>query len=207
MSKKGQYSVFSARTTPEGLRILGELKASLGLNWDRLIIDAVNAHYNVAVPMPILVGPTPEERAAAKAQKAAEKAERAEARAKAAAEKKAEKAKAEKKGKKAEAPAVIGTIEAEGAAEPEAKAEKPARAKKLSRAERKAKKAAERKAKGEVVRRIEVKGPEGPVLVRKTQAQLEKEAIGEVKVYDKNGRLVRTEDAKGETVSVVETKS
>ncbi len=80
MSKKGRYSVFSARTTPEGLKILGELKARLGVNWDKLIIGAVNAHYGVNVPMPVLAGPTPEERAKAKA---SEKAEKAEARTKA----------------------------------------------------------------------------------------------------------------------------
>jgi hypothetical protein len=39
--------VFSARTTEEGLRLLNELKARLGVGWDALVIDAVCAHYGL----------------------------------------------------------------------------------------------------------------------------------------------------------------
>ncbi len=46
MAKEKQY-VFSARTTKEGLGFLNELKAKLGVNWDRLVIDAVCAHYGL----------------------------------------------------------------------------------------------------------------------------------------------------------------
>jgi len=51
MPREKQY-VFSARTTKEGLKILNRLKARLGVNWDSLVIDAVNAHYGVDVPKP-----------------------------------------------------------------------------------------------------------------------------------------------------------
>jgi hypothetical protein len=46
MARKKQY-VFSARTTEQGLKALGEVKAKLGLNWDELVIEAVSAHYNI----------------------------------------------------------------------------------------------------------------------------------------------------------------
>jgi len=87
MPKEKQY-VFSARTTAEGLAILNGIRSEKGITWDTLVIEAVNAHWGVEVPMPARVGPMPEERAALKASKAAEEAERAEARAKAAAERK-----------------------------------------------------------------------------------------------------------------------
>jgi hypothetical protein len=47
---RGKQYVFSARTTEEGLKTLSELKAKLGIGWDGLVIDAVNAHYGVDVP-------------------------------------------------------------------------------------------------------------------------------------------------------------
>ena len=46
MAKQKQH-VFSARTTEEGLKALNELKASLGVSWDELVIDAVCAHYGL----------------------------------------------------------------------------------------------------------------------------------------------------------------
>jgi len=46
MAKEKQH-VFSARTTEEGLRLLNELKAKLGIGWDELVIDAVCAHYGL----------------------------------------------------------------------------------------------------------------------------------------------------------------
>jgi len=49
---RGKQFVFSARTTPEGLEILNALKAKLGVSWDYLAIDALNAHYGVDVPKP-----------------------------------------------------------------------------------------------------------------------------------------------------------
>jgi hypothetical protein len=51
MPRDKQY-VFSARTTKEGLKALNGLKARLGVSWDGLVIDAVNAHYGVDVPKP-----------------------------------------------------------------------------------------------------------------------------------------------------------
>ena len=44
---KGKQYVFSARTTEEGLKILNELKAKLGIGWDELVIEAVCAHYGL----------------------------------------------------------------------------------------------------------------------------------------------------------------
>ncbi len=41
----GKHYVFSARTTGEGLRALNELKDSLGVSWDDLIVDAINVAY------------------------------------------------------------------------------------------------------------------------------------------------------------------
>jgi hypothetical protein len=46
MAKQKQH-VFSARTTGGGLKALNELKASLGVSWDELVIDAVCAHYGL----------------------------------------------------------------------------------------------------------------------------------------------------------------
>lgn len=51
MPREKQH-VFSARTTKEGLKALNGLKARLGVSWDELVIDAVNAHYGVDVPKP-----------------------------------------------------------------------------------------------------------------------------------------------------------
>lgn len=98
---RGKQYIASFRTTKEGLAILNGLKERLGLSWDRMLLAAVNAHYNIEVPMPALVGPTPEERAKASAAKDTEKRQKAEARDKAAAERKAEKAKAKAEGRKA----------------------------------------------------------------------------------------------------------
>jgi hypothetical protein len=44
---KGKHYVFSARTTEEGLRLLGELRQERRLGWDELIIDAMCAHYGL----------------------------------------------------------------------------------------------------------------------------------------------------------------
>jgi len=44
---RGKQHVFSARTTEEGLRRPNELKASLKVSWDELVIDAVCAHYGL----------------------------------------------------------------------------------------------------------------------------------------------------------------
>ena len=57
MSRKGKQYVFSARTTEEGLRLLGELRQERRLSWDELVIEAVCAHYGLdklkmAVPKP-----------------------------------------------------------------------------------------------------------------------------------------------------------
>ncbi len=46
MAKQKQY-VFSARTTEQGLKVLNDLKARLGVNWDVLVIDAVCGHYGL----------------------------------------------------------------------------------------------------------------------------------------------------------------
>ena len=46
MAREKQH-VFSARTTEEGLRILNELKAKLGVGWDELVVDAICAHYGL----------------------------------------------------------------------------------------------------------------------------------------------------------------
>jgi hypothetical protein len=100
---RGKQYVFSARTTEEGLKALNELKARLGVNWDRLLIGAINAHYGVEIPMPALVGSMPEERAEAKAAKDAERVAKAEARVEAANAKAKEKTAAKKKAKKAKA--------------------------------------------------------------------------------------------------------
>ena len=60
---KGKQYVFSARTTEEGLKILNELKAKLGVGWDELVIDAVCAHYGLDrdVMVPLKVGKPPKE--------------------------------------------------------------------------------------------------------------------------------------------------
>jgi hypothetical protein len=46
MAKEKQH-VFSARTTEEGLRLLNEVKARLGIGWDELVIDAVCDRYGL----------------------------------------------------------------------------------------------------------------------------------------------------------------
>jgi len=50
MADKIKHHVFSARTTGDGLRTLNDLKKRLGVGWDDLVIDAVNAHHGVEVP-------------------------------------------------------------------------------------------------------------------------------------------------------------
>jgi hypothetical protein len=50
MADKARHFVFSARMTEEGLRTLNDLKRRLGVGWDDLVIDAVNAHYGVDMP-------------------------------------------------------------------------------------------------------------------------------------------------------------
>jgi len=49
MQKEKQH-VFSARTTEEGLKKLNDLKRRLGVGWDDLVIDAVNAYHGVEIP-------------------------------------------------------------------------------------------------------------------------------------------------------------
>jgi len=49
MQKEKQH-VFSARTTEDGLKMLNDLKKRLGVSWDDLVIDAVNAHHGVEIP-------------------------------------------------------------------------------------------------------------------------------------------------------------
>lgn len=49
---RGKQWVFSARTTEEGLKALNAKKAELGANWDDLVIDAINAHYQMDIPKP-----------------------------------------------------------------------------------------------------------------------------------------------------------
>ena len=44
---EGKHHVFSARTTKDGLRLLNELKAKLGISWDELVVNAVCAHYGL----------------------------------------------------------------------------------------------------------------------------------------------------------------
>ena len=56
------------------------IRAERGINWDALIIGAVNAHYGVEIPMPARIGPTPEERAKAKADRKRAKSEATEER-------------------------------------------------------------------------------------------------------------------------------
>ncbi|HEX76334.1 MAG TPA: hypothetical protein G4O12_07135 [Dehalococcoidia bacterium] len=46
MAREKQY-VFSARTTEAGLRILNELKASLKVGWDELVVEAVCEKHNL----------------------------------------------------------------------------------------------------------------------------------------------------------------
>jgi len=66
MPREKQY-VFSARTTKEGLETLNGLKTRLGVNWDSLVIDAVNAHHGVDVPKPPRAERPPKAEEAAKA--------------------------------------------------------------------------------------------------------------------------------------------
>ena len=47
MARKGKQYVFSARTTEEGLKRLGELRQVRRMGWDELVIDAVSAHYDL----------------------------------------------------------------------------------------------------------------------------------------------------------------
>jgi hypothetical protein len=49
---RGKQWVFSARTTEKGLEILQDFKERLGVSWDDLVIDAVNAHHGMDVPKP-----------------------------------------------------------------------------------------------------------------------------------------------------------
>ena len=44
---RGKQYIFSARTTEEGLKILNELKARLGMGWDELVIDAMCTKYDL----------------------------------------------------------------------------------------------------------------------------------------------------------------
>ncbi|RJQ40711.1 MAG: hypothetical protein C4555_01210 [Dehalococcoidia bacterium] len=55
MARKGKQYVFSARTTEEGLKKLGELRQERRMGWDELVIDAIAAHYNLdraMMPLP-----------------------------------------------------------------------------------------------------------------------------------------------------------
>lgn len=44
---RGKQYIFSARTTEEGLRLLNELKAKLGMGWDEFVIDAMCTKYGL----------------------------------------------------------------------------------------------------------------------------------------------------------------
>jgi hypothetical protein len=46
MAKQKHY-VFSARTTEEGLRLLNGIREERKIGWDKLVIDAVCAHYGL----------------------------------------------------------------------------------------------------------------------------------------------------------------
>lgn len=46
MEREKQY-VFSARTTAEGLKALGEVKSCFNIGWDELVIESVSAYYNL----------------------------------------------------------------------------------------------------------------------------------------------------------------
>ena len=53
-----KHSVFSARTTEEGLRILNDLRKERDIGWDELVVDAVCAHYGLdkgamTIPKPV----------------------------------------------------------------------------------------------------------------------------------------------------------
>jgi len=43
MAREKQF-VFSARTTEQGLQMLGEVKAKLGVGWYELVVEAVSTH-------------------------------------------------------------------------------------------------------------------------------------------------------------------
>lgn len=105
MNDKQKYHVFSARTTEAGLKILNDLKKAQNVGWDDLVINAMDRTYGVTIPRIELTGPSPAERATAKAKKeeakAAKQKEREDAK-KAKAVEKAKKAKAAKE-KKAKA--------------------------------------------------------------------------------------------------------
>ncbi len=47
MARKGKQYVFSARTTEEGLKRLGELRQERRMGWDELVIEAMCAHYEL----------------------------------------------------------------------------------------------------------------------------------------------------------------
>ena len=53
MAKHKQH-VFSARITEEGLRLLNELKVERGIGWDKLVVDAVCAHYGLDMGVMVL---------------------------------------------------------------------------------------------------------------------------------------------------------
>ena len=89
MPREKQY-VFSARTTKEGLRVLNELKARLGMSWDEMVIDAMCTKYGLdrnVLALPRVERPKKEPKA---------KKPRKEPKAKKAKGKKAEKAEADR---------------------------------------------------------------------------------------------------------------
>ena len=45
-NRMGKHYVFSARTTEEGLKRLNQIKASLDVSWDDLVVDALNVVYS-----------------------------------------------------------------------------------------------------------------------------------------------------------------
>lgn len=118
MNDKKKHHVFSARTTEEGLKVLNGIRESQGMSWDELIIAAINGHYGVEVPRIELTGPTPEERAKAKAEKEAAKEAKAKER------EDAKRAKADEKAKRQKTAA---DKKAKKEAEAKAKAEKAAK--------------------------------------------------------------------------------
>jgi hypothetical protein len=79
MADRVKHHVFSARTTEDGLRALNDLKKRLGVGWDDLVIDAVNAHYGVSVPRPPKKEPRPKKEKPPMKEKRAKEGKKAEA--------------------------------------------------------------------------------------------------------------------------------
>lgn len=48
-----KYMGFTAKTTPEGLTQLNQLRVDKKLNWNQLVITAINSYYKVNIPIPV----------------------------------------------------------------------------------------------------------------------------------------------------------